>query len=610
MDIVTIDFEIYYDKLYSLRKMTTEEYIRSPLFEIICVTRKINDGDVDFCFGTHDEIAAFLGDRDYGNSAILCHNTKFDGAIMSWLFGIKPKLWLDTLSMARPFHMLTCGVSLGKLADHYGIGIKGGEVRDAIGKRRQDFATEELIRYIGYCRNDTNLTFELFKKLRPKVPANELVVIDQTIRMFTEPKFELDAELLVGHLNDVRVRKEKLLSRVAALGGEADAKTTLMSNDKMAELLRQLGVDPPMKFSKTTDKLTYAFAKSDKDFTALQEHENPLVQAVVAARLGVKSTLEETRTERFIGVSSRGRLPIPLGYWKAHTGRFAGEESVNVQNMPRGGNLRKSLCAPDGHEVVAGDSAQIEARIVAWLAEQADLIEAFAQGRDVYSEFATDVYGRPVTKADVGDRFVGKTCVLGLGYGMGAAKFRTTLAIGQGGVSVDIDEYEAARIVQLYRRKNFKIQQLWYRCGDALKQMAKGQSGPLLDHVDIQYSPEGLMLPTGMPINYPRLEPRANGFQYYSRNLPTNIYGGKMVENIVQALAQAVIKHQMVKLRILGYAVVLQVHDEIVLIVPEHKVAKAKADLLHVMSTELPDWAAGLPVKAEVGSGPNYGEAK
>jgi len=406
MDIVTIDFETYYDREYSLSKMTTEAYVRDPRFEVIGVGVKINNHPTDWYTGGNP--GRFLRSLDYTDKAILCHNTAFDGAILSWHFGIRPKLWLDTLSMARPFHQLTVGGSLAKLAAFYGLGQKGDEVVAALGKRRADFTADEIGRYGMYCINDVDLTRQLFDKLKRGFPASELMVIDQTLRMYTEPVIELDVPLLEQHLQDVRARKAALLNNVSV--GIED----IMSNAKFATSLQNLGVEPPIKTSKTTGKTTWAFAKTDKGMEELLEHPDPAVQALVATRLGVKSTIEETRTEALIGVAGRGRLPIMLNYYGAHTGRFSGGDKLNLQNLPaRGGSnaIRRSLKAQEGHVLIASDSSQIEARMVAYIAGQEDLVEAFRDKRDVYSEFATEVYGRKITKADKVERFVGKTCV-------------------------------------------------------------------------------------------------------------------------------------------------------------------------------------------------------
>lgn len=623
MDIVTIDFETYYDKDFSLSKMTTESYIRDPRFEVIGVGIKVNNHPADWYSGNHPD--KFLKSLDYKDKAILCHNTAFDGAILSWHFGIKPKFWFDTLSMARPLHNVSVGGSLKMLAAHYKLGQKGDEVLNALGKRRADFTPDEMNRYASYCLNDVELTYKLFREMKKGFPLPELMVIDQTLRMYTEPVIELDTAVLEEHLIAVMQRKSSLVEEMGLDCSEEEAKSILMSNEKFARYLRAHGVEPPMKISLRTKKPAYAFSKTDKGMLALLEHEDVQVSSAAAARLGVKSTIEESRTKSLLGVAERGPLPIMLNYYGAHTGRFSGGDKMNLQNLPRGGALRRSLRAPEGMKLIASDSAQIEARMVAWLAGQTDLTQAFRDGRDVYSEFASDVYGKKVTKADKVERFVGKTCILGLGYGMGAEKFRRTLEIGQGGISVKVSEGEAARIVKLYRERNHKIASLWSKCNYVLRDMLNGvdgQIGPV-----VTYSADGIALPSGLTLRYPALTQTETGFQYiadarvyrkYVANRVTggsnegldwtHIYGGKVVENIVQALARIVIAEQMVEIG-KRYKTVLQVHDEIVCVVKEAEVNEAKDFVMGIMSTP-PKWALDLPVACEADVGDNYADCK
>jgi DNA polymerase len=625
MDIVTIDFETYYDKDYSLSKMTTEQYVRSSLFEIIGVGIKVNDYPTDWYSG--DNPGKFLKSLDYSKRAILCHNTAFDGAILSWHFGIKPRLWLDTLGMARPLHNVTVGGSLAKLVTYYGLGKKGDEVVAALGKRKADFTEADLAQYGEYCKNDVNMTKQLFDKLKVGFPSSELLVIDQTLRMYTDPVIELDVPLLKKHLEEVRTRKRTLMADLGVgMGGEAAVQEMLMSNDKFANYLKALGVEPPTKTSLKTGKESWAFAKTDKGMTDMLEHADERVQAAASARLGVKSTLEETRTENLIGVAGRGKLPIMLNYYGAHTGRFSGGDKLNLQNLPSRGNttIRRALKAPPGQMLISCDSSQIEARTVAWVAGQEDLLVAFRDKRDVYSEFATEVYGRTITKADKVERFVGKTCVLGLGYGMGAEKFRRTLEIGQGGINVVIDINEAERIVRLYRQKNWKIVQFWQKCGNALKDMLYGGENAL--HPQVRYDKRGIRMPNGFYVQYPALRETANGFMYISdartyqkaikdRVLTgsppddiawTRIYGGKVTENIVQALAALVIREQMAAAG-LHFKVAFQVHDEIIVAVPEDNALADQAKLEALMSVA-PKWAPDLPVACESGMAANYGD--
>lgn len=626
MDIVTIDFETYYDKEFSLSKMTTESYIRDPRFEVIGVGVKVNDHQTDFYSG--DNPGKFLKSLDYSKRAILCHNTAFDGFILSHHFGIKPRFWLDTLSMARPKHSVTVGGSLKALTDYYHLGSKGDEVVHALGKRRADFTPDEMARYASYCCNDVEITYKLFMELRRGFPASELRIIDQTLRMFTEPQLVLNKPLLKKHLENVINKKASLVEALGLECTEEEAKKMLMSNEKFAAYLIDCDVIPPQKQSPSTGKLTYAFSKTDRGFTDLLEHPDERVQVAAAARLGVKSTLEETRTRSLIGVAERGPLPILLNYYGAHTGRFSGGDKMNLQNLPRSGALRRALCVPEGKLLVACDSAQIEARVVAWVAQQNDLLDAFREKRDVYSEFASEVYGRKVTKADKIERFVGKTCVLGLGYGMGADKFKATLAIGQAGLRVNIDYSEAKRIVNLYRTKNHKIATFWNRCNTALSHLVSKQDFALVSHSPhVELIDDGIRLPNGLAIRYPLLTATHDGYAYTAdarvyreavkdrvlgKELNTDkfirIYGGKVTENLVQALARIVVAEQMIKIGE-RYKVVLQVHDEVVILCDAAEVEEAKAYMLEVMSTP-PTWAPDLPVACEADHGENYGECK
>lgn len=624
MDIVTIDFETYYDREYSLSKMTTEAYVRDPRFEVIGVSVKVNDYPTDWYSG--DDVGKFLNSLDYSDKAILAHNAAFDGAILSWRYGIKPMFWLDTLSMARPLHNATVGGSLKALTAHYGFGQKGDEVFNNLGRRRKDFTPEQLDKYASYCVNDVDLTYKLFQELKKGFPVSELMVIDQTIRMYTQPVIQLDTDVLERHLEKVKADKRKLIDDLALKGLSADkVKKALMSNNIFAKLLQTVGVEPPMKTSLRTGKQSYAFAKTDKEFTALLEHPDARVQNLVAARLGTKSTIEETRTENLMKVAERGALPIMLNYYGAHTGRFSGGDKLNLQNLPRNGAIREALTAPLGEVLIACDSSQIEARMVAYVAGQDDLVQAFREGRDVYSEFASEIYGKKVTKADKVERFVGKTCILGLGYGMGHVKFRNTLALGQGGISVDIDENEAQRIVRLYRQKNHKIVALWNKCGHALTTMVSGGSGNITDL--LPFDSNGIILPNKLRIQYNALRQTPDGFEYINdartyRKLVkarvtsgeqisvdwTRIYGGKVTENIVQALARIVVAEQMASIG-QSYHVAFQVHDEVIISTREEDKEHAQELVEKRMSTP-PRWAPDLPVACESGVGYNYSDAK
>jgi len=610
MNLITIDFETYYDKDFSLSKITTEEYIRSPRFEVIGVGVKLNDGESIWLSGDFNAIKTYLHNNyDWAESAVLAHNTMFDGAILSWLFGIRPKLWLDTMCMARGTHGVEVSASLRKVSEIYGVGEKGNEVINALGKRRADFSPEELARYGDYCVNDVELTHRLFNIfMNNGFPMKEVKVIDMTLKMYTNPQLELDLIKLNEHLYTLKSAKDRLLEECHI------TKDELMSNPKFAEALRALGVEPPTKVSLRTGKETYALAKNDEAFKELQEHENPKVQALVAARIGLKSTLEETRTERFIDIAIRGKLPVPIRYYAAHTGRWGGADKVNLQNLPsRGENakvLKSCIVAPEGYTLIESDSAQIEARVLAWLAEQNNLVKSFEKGEDVYKKMASIIYNKKEELVTDSERFIGKTTILGAGYGMGAARFRDQLKT----FGVDVDEEECRRIIRVYREANGQITQLWRDAQASLVGMDMGESlafgrpgvlKVLHEHVAIK-------LPSGLLMRYEDLkgeeEEKGLQFTYKTRLGRVKIYGGKVIENVCQAIARCVMAEQMLRIS-KRYPIALTVHDSVVCCVNDSEVDEAASYVSECMAY-VPEWAKGLPVRGDVEVGKDYGNCK
>jgi len=629
--IITLDFETYYAKGFSFNNLTTEEYVSHPDFEVIGYSAKVDDGPAVWVSGTREEISKSLRKLPWRNAALLCHNTMFDGAMLAWLFDIYPKMYLDTLCMGRAVHGVDVGGSLASLATRYELGEKGTEVVEAIGKRRLDFTPEELARYGDYCINDVELTYKLFSKLSHKFPEDEIHLIDMTLRMFITPGLKADVDILRTRLKELQQEKSELLRGLVDTLGcqnepnpEEAVRKKLASNQQFAAILRSYGVEPPMKPKKPTPKNpdpvgeTYALAKNDEEFIALHEHEDPVVQQLCAVHTNTKSTIEESRIQRFIDVAERhdGWLPIPLKYYGAHTGRWAGLDKVNFQNLPsrdaKKKALKEAVIAPEGHVVINCDSSQIEARVLAWLAGEIDVVKAFAEGRDVYSEFATKVFERPISKKDPVERFVGKTCILGLGFGTGAEKLKHTLKTQPPGADMTLKECED--IVRLYREVNSMIPALWRECDRALSHMT---SWPTRDNNEpikpyylgkqrvVVVTPTGLRLPNGLYIRYNNLRMENGSYVYDSRKGTIKIWGGAVVENVIQALARIVVGQQMLAFAD-TYPPVLTVHDAAVCVVPEDEAEEATAYITKVMSTP-PDWAVGLPVACEAKFASSYG---
>ena len=609
MKIFCLDFETYYSQTYSLSKMTTEEYIRSDEFETIgfaiqCLSRQEDGGEPHWYSGTRAYLKTVLDKYKLDKHLVVAHNAMFDMAILNWQFDIKPKGIADTLSMARAIHGTEVGGSLAKLAEHYGLGVKGTEVLNALGKRRIDFNTQDLAQYGEYCKNDVVLTMALFEQLSAGFPPIELRLIDLTIRMFSEPSLWLDGNMLHDHLGSVRRAKEVYLNKYM--------KEDLMSNDKFAQLLNSLGVTPPTKISPATGKETWAFAKTDEGFKALLEHEEESVQLLACSRLGVKSTLEETRTERFIEIAQRGLFPIPLRYYAAHTGRWGGDDKVNLQNLPRQSRLKDAIMAPPGSVIVDSDSSQIEARTLAWLAEQNDLVDAFERGEDVYKIMASSIYVKAQEEISKDERFVGKTTILGCGYGMGSAKFKAQLKT----FNVEIEDGEANRIIKVYRETYDWIPQLWRQAGVALDAMFANQTTTLgRNGILVVEGTKGIRLPNGLYVKYPNLrkirnEQGKDEYVYDTKKgkavVPNRIYGGKVIENVCQALARIIIGEQMLQVA-KKYKVVMTVHDAIACVIPEQE-AQTGQEYVEMCMRMRPKWAQELPLNCESGVGKSYGE--
>ena len=605
MDLYTLDFETYYGPDYTLSSMTTEAYIRDPRFETILCGFKRNDEPGYWVDGP--DVPRELDRIGVHNCAVLAHHAHFDGLILSHHYGQYPKVWFDTLSMARAVLDGKAGLALAKLAERLGVGVKGKEVLQARGFRRREFTDSFLDMYGEYCINDCDLEHALFTKLLPHFQQGELKLIDMTIRMFTEPRITLNSAVLTEHLQ--RVQADKLTALLRAGIQLADVR----SDAKFALALEALGVDPPTKISPTTGKVAFAFAKTDPQMEALAEHPDEDVQALIAARLKNKTTIEESRTIRMLDMATRHTAPVYLKYYGAdQTGRHSGGDKMNWQNLGRKGKIRDAIEAPAGKELCVGDSSNIEARVLDWLAMQEDAIQVYRNydagvGPDVYCVLAGRIYGREISKSkDPAERQMGKTAKLGLGYGMGHDKFATA-ARSQVGRIVPIDEAHA--IVTTYRTAHPAIVRLWDRATDALRYIAAGREGVAVDPRGVIVTcAGGLRLPNGMVIKYLDLQKDRDGWSYFNGRTREKIYGAKMVENCVQALARIIVMDQSVEIN-RYLPVVMSVHDEAVTVAAADEAEDATEYMLEAMRKP-PVWGADIPLNSEGGHNQSYGRAK
>lgn len=414
MDLLTIDFETYWDSDYTLSKMTTDSYVLDPRFKVHGAAMRLRSMHEKSVYLTDVFLATFLAGIDWSKTALLAHNTAFDGFIITHHYGHKPAFYLDTLSMARAVLGATVGGSLAAVAAHYQLGEKGHTVLDTKGIR--DLSPELHKGLAAYAVNDLELCLRAFAKMKPEFSMEELELIDMTIRMFTEPMVRLDKDMLKEEIESERARKQKLIDEVC--NGDP---SILVSNKQFADLLFMYGVEAPTKISQTTGKETFALAKTDPGFRELLEHEDEAIRTLAEARLDLKSSIAQTRAERLYEVAAADRpWPVMLNYYGAHvTGRWSGGNKQNAQNLPSGRDgkppvLRNSIMAPPGYEIVVADSSQIEARTLAWLAGQNDLVDTFRNKGDPYCRMASALYKREIHKdTDPNERQVGKTMVLG-----------------------------------------------------------------------------------------------------------------------------------------------------------------------------------------------------
>ena len=662
--LVSLDFETYYDQDYTLSKLSTSEYIRDPRFKAQMCGIKVGNGKTRIIPAA--KIRTELGKINWATHSLLCHNTQFDGFILSHHYGIHPAYLYDSLSMARGLHSNDIGAGLDEVSVFYG---GGGKIEGSLEKTKGVLNWDKKLfaETAIYCANDVDEMVRVFKLMLPKMPADEMDLIDLTCRMFCSPVLKVDIPRVEKELERELDRREKLMYAAVTPADWEDAKLlkgkekeltgkerdmliikrVIGSNEKFADLLRAESIEPPMKISPAWMKLgkeerespegearkyAYAFAKDDIKFTDLPnmvedwgfDLEKPdqvklmvakqeRLQALVDVRIAVKSTTNVTRAERFLTAGANGMsLPVGYAYYRAHTGRFGGNNKMNMQNLTRGGELRLSILAAAGHILCVVDSGQIEARVNGWLWGQDDLMQAFRDadrgiGRDAYCNFADHVYGRTITKADKTERFVGKVCVLGLGFQMGAPKLQITFAKGAlGGPPVHFPLEQCKMIVNTYRMKNHRIQAGWKICQNIIEDMAAGREG---SYGPINWEANTIWLPNGMALKYPDLKKSMGDkgweeWTYQAKDQRKKIYGGLLCENIVQALARIIVGWQMLQIS-RKYRVVMTTHDEVVAM-PKATQADACIKFMAKWMSTPPAWCSDIPLNCEGGYDDNY----
>ncbi len=606
-----LDFESYYstEQKYDLKSISMTEYIRDPRFKAFGAGIAFDDMPIHWVSGS--ELQSLFDHIKWNEIDLIGQNVKFDGAILAWKYGYTPRSYIDTKGMSRA--VLGKSIknhSLATLAEHFKFESKGHLQTNGL----LTLTAEQEKELADYCIHDVELERAIYNKLKVDFPISQYASMDQTIRMFVEPKLQLNIELLNKTAIDEAKRRETIFNTIGI------SKAEFASNKKFPDLLIKKGYEVPTKVSPRTGKTIPALALGDTEFIELMETEDEELKLLCEARIAAKSTLLETRSTKLASIGRTGFWPFDVEFSGAdQTHRFSGGSGAggNPQNFTRASALRESVEAPENYELVVGDFSSIELRLVAYLSKDPGLLEAIETGKNPYCDFASVFYGRTVTKYDkitgkeTPEYRFGKAAILGLGYGMGYIKFIKTVRSQTG---QKISEDVSKKAVNLYRTRYGYVQALWNMLGQII---------PLMQKVDEKYQTtlpiklgfEHILLPSGLKIRFPnlRLEEGDKGHDEWIYDVwvkghleRRRLYGGKLLENICQGLAGELCKEAMVKL---GHDVVGQVHDELHLICRKGTGTLAAQNMRRIMSLA-PDWMPEMILDAEVKVGVNWGDCK
>jgi DNA polymerase len=596
--LVTLDFETYYAKDYSLKKLGVLQYVRDARFKVHGVGIQIDDQPAEWWT---DNIASKLQSINWSAATLIGHNLYFDATILFEHYGIVPARRIDTMSIARALLSSDESVSLNNVASACGLGHKIAGTLDAT-KGIRDLDPDLLAQLGVYCLQDVALTRQIYDHLSPHVIDSEKDLIDLTLRMATAPILELDQSMCRQALIEAQEKQQ------AAIANSGVDKSILSSNDKFAKHLESLGLIVPTKISLRTRERTYALGQNDPEFIELMVN-NPQLNPLWAGRAAAKSSINVTRAQKWEFIRSHGscKMPMPLNYYGAHTGRWSGMDGINVQNLPRGSLLRKAIHAPDGHVVIVGDSSQIELRMNAWFSGQTDVLEAQRKGECVYRKMASAIFDKPANEVTADERQFGKIVVLGCGYGMGPKKFKHFCASGPLGMNpIQLSDQEAGDTIAAYRKANPAIVKMWRELDDliATLQLATTlEDPPIFKCLSLQH--EKIVLPNKNSLIYENLHDSRGGWRFGDK-AQHPLWGGTLLENIIQALARIVVADQMLLVdKLPGVQVVGCTHDEIIAVCPERYAEIRFNQMIGIMS-QPPSWAPDLPLAAEGGWARNY----
>lgn len=609
MTQLVLDFETYFDQRLSLKKMPGLLYIRDPEFQIYGAAVKFDDTPSQWLSAA--ALRPWLAALDWTDITLIGHNSNFDFTLLYEQYGHSPRQRIDTLALCRMLLPHDLNFDLDSICELLGLGNKlPGALSQVKGVRELSPELEALL--AQYAIQDAELTWALYNHLFPLLPDEGKRWMDVIIQASTEGVLRFDLEAADQALNDARE------AQAAAVNASGTTPEVLRSNPQFAEALRAKGIEPPTKISKTTNQRTFAFSKDDPEFISLLTM--PDIAPLVRGRMAAMSNTEIDRIIKLMRITELPpyTLPVQLNVSGAHTQRLSGGGGINMQNLNRGSMLRRALHAAPGHVLLVADSSQVELRLNLWFSGEQTAIELLTpgeyrwlpqgakwEGADYYTMAAMKRRGLSAEQVTKAIRQFEKVVVLGCGYGMGAQRFRRGCAAGMmGNPPVYLSEEEAAQTIFSYRSNNPFVVQSWARLqNDVLPAMTMANPNLRLGPLTIEH--EAILLPDGMRLLYPNLQPAEDGWSWGLNGTMHRPYGGILQENCIQALAAVVIKQQALRAldafadaNIWGAKLVLQVHDELVFQIPEAYAQDALRILVDAMSWT-PDWAPGLPLRCE-----------
>lgn len=655
--MLVLDFETYFNTEYSLRKMSTIEYVTDRRFEMLGLAEHWSNKDQPKFYRGPDMVETILGcyKKHYGGSdlsgiTVVCQNARFDGTILSRLYGINPKYMVDLMGLANHWNARAHN-GLGKLAAREGLPAKGdtlqfkdmsGRVRYAPPKGRKKIkgvrrgpvavppASEEMWHKMeAYANQDAVLELELTKRYLPRIsnPHIELPAMAHTLNLFFTPSYAVDYELGAELVDKMDKQIDIAMAAVNSTRQEISGENSFES--LMQEALEAAGDDLMVytKKAKTKKGDKLAIAKKDPELELLINHPDKRVRELMAAKIALASWPNHIKRVRSIMSqckASGGRLPVPINYHGAHTGRFSGGEKINLQNLGSRGHelvnrVREMLLAPPGYELVIVDLSAIESRVGAWIAGQTDKLIKFRYGVEIYCDFASKVLKRPIIKAHDGmdpethadmkwaRNSVGKIGDLACTYGGGVN------AVGN--FAPDLDEALKQDIVDVYRANHPKIKKFWYGIQSHFINTAKHGRCSEYRKLFQFYRRPGcdvvIQLPNGRELHYHEVVvKKAKGDWNESIRVKNHkatdpkkkwsyTWGGSLMENVDQAISRDILWEAVPRIENHKWIrIIHHVHDELIALVKKGRGKEALPIMIDEM-TRTPTWAAGLPLAAE-----------